>query len=133
MGVPPEGLFVLFFTGSSTSGTGRAVSDAASSNVQIVSRRSTIPVAMAPGHDGDMDTLLTVAGLSVAILVSLAIVAAIRALAGSDDPSTDLASFLSPVVGSLRSDPLASPSPVVREDEPVRWNFGPLDRSASAA
>src|SRR6185369_6370424 len=67
MGVPPEGLFVLFFTGSSTSGTGPAVSDAASSNVQIVSRRSTIPVAMAPGHDGDMDTLLTVAGLSVAI------------------------------------------------------------------
>jgi hypothetical protein len=80
-----------------------------------------------------MDTLLAVAGLSVAILVSLAIVAAIRALAGSDDTSTDLASFLAPVVGSLRSDPLARPSPVVREDEPVRWNFGPLDVTAGAA
>jgi hypothetical protein len=80
-----------------------------------------------------MDTLLTVAGLSVAILVSLAIVAAIRALAGSDDSSTDLASFLVPVVGSLRSDPLAPFSPVVREDEPVPWNFGSTDLPASAA
>jgi len=88
---------------------------------------------MGPGHHDGMDTLLTVAGLSAAILVSLAIVAAIRALAGSDDPSTDLASFLAPVVGSLRTDPLAPRSPVIREDEPVRWNFGPLDRSASAA
>jgi len=80
-----------------------------------------------------MDTLLTVAGLSVAILVSLAIVAAIRALAGSDDPSTDLASFLTPVVGSLQRDPLARPRPIVREDEPVRWNFGPIDLSANVA
>lgn len=88
---------------------------------------------MTPSHHGDMDTLLTVAGLTVAILVSLAIVAAIRALAGSDDASTDLASFFVPVVGSLRSDPLAKPSPVIREDEPVRWNFGPIDLPASAA
>ena len=80
-----------------------------------------------------MDTYLTVAGLSVAILISLAIVAAIRALAGSDDASTDLVSFMAPVVGSLRSDPLAPPGPVVREEEPVRWNFGPIDPAASAA
>jgi len=85
------------------------------------------------GHHRAMDILLTVAGLSVAILVSLAIVAAIRALAGSDDPSTDLASFLAPVVGSLRADPLARPRPVIREDEPVRWNFGPIDLPSSAA
>jgi hypothetical protein len=80
-----------------------------------------------------MDILLTVAGFSVAILIPLGIVAAIRALAGSEDTSTDLASFLAPVVGSLRSDPLAWPGPVVRDDEPVRWNFGPIDPAASAA
>ena len=80
-----------------------------------------------------MDTLLTVAGLTLASLIPLAIVAAIRALAGSDDTSTDLASFMAPVVGSLQSDPLARRRPIVREDEPVRWNFGPTDLSSSAA
>ena len=79
-----------------------------------------------------MDTLISVAGPALAILIALSIVSAIRALAGRDDPSTDLATFLAPVAGAVLRDP-STPRPVVREGEPVRWNFGPIDTTPTAA
>ena len=79
-----------------------------------------------------MDTLITVAGPALAILIALGIVSAIRALAGGDDPSTDLATFFAPVAGAIVRDP-STTRPAVREDEPVRWNFGALDTTPTAA
>jgi hypothetical protein len=85
-----------------------------------------------PRQDGDMDTFITLAGLALATLVPLGIVAGIRALAGGDDQSTDLATFFAPVAGALLRDPSLA-RPAFREDEPVRWNFGSAGLTGSAA
>lgn len=78
-----------------------------------------------------MDTLITVAGPVLAILITLSIVSGIRALAGGDDQSTDLATFFAPVAGAVLRHPTTRA--VVREDEPVRWNFGALDTTPTPA
>ena len=82
-------------------------------------------------HDADMDTFITLTNLAVVILVPLGIVAGIRVLAGSDDKSTELAMFLAPVAGAVLRHPTPS-RPAIREDEPVRWNFGAVDFASPA-
>jgi hypothetical protein len=78
-----------------------------------------------------MDTFITLTSLAVVILVPLGIVAGIRALAGGDDKPTDLATFLAPVAGAVLRLPTPS-HPAIREDEPVRWNFGAVDFATPA-
>jgi hypothetical protein len=79
-----------------------------------------------------MDTLITLAGLALAILISLGVGTTIRFLAGAD-VQTDLAAHFAPLVGSAHRD-VATTRAVVREDEPVRWRFeAPRQATASAA
>jgi len=78
-----------------------------------------------------MDTLTTLAGLALVLLVPIGIGALIRALGGLDGP-TSLAGLFEPVAMSMLRDP-AGTRPVVREDEPARWNFGSIEPTASAA
>lgn len=78
-----------------------------------------------------MDTLTTLAGLALVLIVPIGISAWIRELGGLDGP-TSLAGLFEPVALSMLRDP-AGERPVVREDEPIRWRFGPIDPTASAA
>ena len=71
-----------------------------------------------------MDTLLAAANFAIIILPPLAIGLAIRAVAGSDDVPDSLPGFLKPIVASAPWD--ETRRPVVREEEPVRWNLAPL-------
>jgi hypothetical protein len=80
----------------------------------------------------DMDTLLSLAGLALALLVAVGIGAAIRALAGTEDAPTNLAAIFAPVV-ALPPTEARPTGPAVREDEPVRWRFGPTDQTRPAA
>ena len=78
-----------------------------------------------------MDTFTTLAGLALVFIVPLGIGAWIRSLGGPDGP-TSLAGLFEPVAASLLRDPSAT-RPVVREAEPVRFRFGPIGPTASAA
>jgi hypothetical protein len=80
----------------------------------------------------DMDTLISVAGLALALLVSIGIGAAIGALAGTEDAPTTLASIFAPIV-TMAPTGTAPTRPVVREEEPVRWRFDPIEHANPAA
>jgi hypothetical protein len=78
-----------------------------------------------------MDTFITLAGLALALLISLGIGATIRFLAGPD-VQADLAAHFVPLVGPARGDVPAA-RPAVREDELVRWPFEPSRQASVAA
>jgi hypothetical protein len=78
-----------------------------------------------------MDTFITLAGLALALLISLGIGATIRFLAGAE-VQTDLAAQFVPLVGPARRD-VATTRPAVREDEPVRWRFDAARQASAAA
>jgi hypothetical protein len=85
-------------------------------------------IATMPG----MDTLLSLASLALALLVAVGIGAVIRILAGTEDAPTTLAAIFAPVV-ALPPTETRPTAPAVREDEPVRWRFGPTDQTHPAA
>ena len=78
-----------------------------------------------------MDTLTTLASLALVLIVPIGISAWIRSLGGLDGP-TSISGLFEPVAMSMLRDPSGT-RPVVREDEPVRYRFGPIDPTASAA
>ena len=78
-----------------------------------------------------MDTFTIFAGLVLVLIVPLGIGAWIRALGGPDGP-TSLAGLFEPVATSMLRG-FETTRPVVREDEPVRFRFGAIDPTASAA
>jgi hypothetical protein len=78
-----------------------------------------------------MDTFITLAGLALAILISIGVGATIRFLAGAD-VQTDLAAHFAPLVGPAHRD-VATTRPAVREDEPVHWRFEPSRQANVAA
>jgi hypothetical protein len=81
------------------------------------------PGRAGPARIAGMELLSTLAGLALALAIPVAIVVAIRVLAG-DETSPSLAAFFAPLVAPSAAERVPT-RPAVREDEPVRWRFAP--------
>jgi hypothetical protein len=78
-----------------------------------------------------MDTFTIVAGFALVLIVPLGIAAWIRSLGGLDGP-TSIAGLFEPVAMSMLRDPYTT-DPIVRDDEPVPFRFGPIPTASAAA
>ncbi|HEX5824167.1 MAG TPA: hypothetical protein VFY18_06900 [Candidatus Limnocylindrales bacterium] len=77
-----------------------------------------------------MDTLITLASLALAFLVLVGLGAVFGTPARRDERSSGLEALFVPIVAAFMTQSVP-PRPVVREEEPVRWNFARLDQTRS--